>query len=30
MRDDLIKFLADQKNLSHVFVATFNIDFIFI
>lgn len=30
MRDDLIKFLAGQKNLSHVFVATFNIDFIFI
>ena len=30
MRDDVIKLLAGQKNLTHIFVATFNIDFIFI
>lgn len=30
MRDDVIKLLAGRKNLTHVFVATFNIDFIFI
>ncbi len=30
MRDDILKLLAGRKNLTHIFIATFNIDFIFI
>ena len=30
MRDDIISIIRGQKNLSHVFIATFNIDFVFI
>ncbi|GEM_PF-1720736 len=30
MRDDIINLLAGRKNLTHVFITTFNIDFIFI
>jgi hypothetical protein len=30
MRDDIIKLVAGQKNLTHVLITTFNIDFIFI
>lgn len=30
MRDDLIKIIGRQKDLTHVFIVTFNIDFIFI
>lgn len=30
MREDLLKILSRQKDLTHVFILTFNIDFIFI
>lgn len=30
MRDDIIKLVASQKNLTHVVITTFNIDFLFI
>jgi hypothetical protein len=30
MRDDIISIIRGQKNLTHVFIATFNIDFVFI
>ncbi|MAX26620.1 MAG: hypothetical protein CMJ19_19170 [Phycisphaeraceae bacterium] len=30
MRDDILKLLAGRKNLTHIFITTFNIDFIFI
>jgi len=30
MRDDIISIIRGQKHLTHVFIATFNIDFVFI
>src|SRR5687767_2834517 len=30
MREDLIKLIAGQKKLTSIFIATFNIDFVFI
>jgi len=30
LRDDILKLVAGQKSLTHIFIATFNIDFIFI